>query len=86
MDDLLMRFEKAAQAVQKLSKKPDNETLLTLYAWYKQATAGDLSEPRPGVFDMVGQAKYTAWSKVKGTGKEKAMEEYIALVERLLHK
>jgi acyl-CoA-binding protein len=65
MDDLQMRFEKASQAVQKLPKKPDNDTLLKLYAWYKQATTGDASGPRPGAFDLVGQAKFTAWSKVK---------------------
>lgn len=84
MDDLKTLFEKAAQDVQKLSRKPDNETLLKLYALYKQATVGDVRGPRPGVFDMVGQAKYTAWGKVKGTSKEKAMEAYIALVKRLL--
>lgn len=83
MTDLKTRFEQAAAQAQKLSRRPDNDTLLKLYALYKQSTSGDVSGKRPGMFDMVGQAKYDAWAKVKGTGSEAAMEQYIALVEKL---
>ena len=84
MSDLLAEFEKAAADVQKLSKKPDNETLLKLYGLYKQATSGDVNGPRPGAFDMVGQAKYTAWTKLKGLKKEDAMQQYVTLVQNML--
>ena len=83
MTDLKTRFEQAAAQAQKLSRRPDNDTLLKLYALYKQSTSGDVSGKRPGMFDMVSQAKYDAWAKVKGTGSEAAMEQYIALVEKL---
>ena len=83
MSDLKAQFEKAAQDVQRLSKKPDNDTLLRLYALYKQATVGDVSGKRPGFMDMVGQAKYDAWAKVKGISKEAAMQSYIDLVNEL---
>lgn len=83
MSDLKSQFEKAAQEAQKLPKKPDNDTLLRLYALYKQATVGDVSGKRPGFMDMVGQAKYDAWAKVKGTSKESAMQSYIDLVNKL---
>jgi diazepam-binding inhibitor (GABA receptor modulator, acyl-CoA-binding protein) len=83
MSDLKAQFEKAAQEAQKLPKKPDNDTLLRLYALYKQATVGDVSGKRPGFMDMVGQAKYDAWAKVKGTSKEAAMQSYIDLVNKL---
>ena len=83
MSDLKAQFEKAAQDVQRLSKKPDNDTLLRLYALYKQATVGDVSGKRPGFMDMVGQAKYDAWAKVKGNSKEAAMQSYIDLVNEL---
>jgi len=83
MSDLKTQFEKAAQEAQKLPKKPDNETLLRLYALYKQATVGDVSGKRPGFMDMVGQAKYDAWAKVKGTSKDAAMQAYIDLVNKL---
>ncbi|GAB4579354.1 MAG: acyl-CoA-binding protein [Anaerolineales bacterium] len=82
-DDLQARFETAAQEAQKLSKKPDNTTLLRLYALYKQATMGNVSGSRPGMTDFVGRAKYDAWEKLKNYPKEKAMQDYVALVEKL---
>jgi diazepam-binding inhibitor (GABA receptor modulator, acyl-CoA-binding protein) len=81
--DLKTRFETAAREAQSLAKKPDNNTLLQLYALYKQATVGDVSGSRPGMFDQVGRAKYDAWAKAKGTSKDTAMQSYISLVERL---
>ncbi|GAB4199518.1 MAG: acyl-CoA-binding protein [Roseiflexaceae bacterium] len=83
MSDLTTRFQTAASEAQKLTKRPDNATMLQLYALYKQATSGDVSGSRPGFMDMVGQAKYDAWAKIKGTAKEAAMQQYIDLVERL---
>ncbi|MBI3943863.1 MAG: acyl-CoA-binding protein [Chloroflexi bacterium] len=83
MSDLQARFEAAAQDVQHLPSRPDNDTLLKLYALYKQATVGDISGSRPGFTDFAGRAKYDAWSRVKGTGKEAAMQAYINLVATL---
>ncbi|NWF80858.1 MAG: acyl-CoA-binding protein [Chloroflexi bacterium] len=83
MSDLKATFERAAQEVQQLPKRPDNDALLKLYALYKQATAGDVSGDRPGILDMQGRLKYDAWSKLKGTGAEQAMQDYVALVEKL---
>lgn len=83
MSNLRTQFEAAAKAAQSLPKRPDNETLLRLYALYKQATSGDASGARPGLMDLVGRAKYDAWAGIKGTTAEAAMEQYIALVERL---
>ncbi len=83
MADLKAQFEQAAQDVQKLPRKPDDKTLLSLYAFYKQATAGDVQGARPTGFDLVGKAKYDAWAKLKGTSSEMAMQAYIELVKRL---
>jgi diazepam-binding inhibitor (GABA receptor modulator, acyl-CoA-binding protein) len=82
-DALETRFQDAAEAVQDLPERPDNATLLRLYALYKQATAGDVEGKRPGMMDFSGRAKYDAWAEVEGTPREDAMEQYIALVERL---
>ena len=84
MADLISRFETAAQNVQKLTKRPDNKTLLELYAFHKQAKNADVSGKRPGFTNMVGRAKYDAWAKLKGVSKDEAMQSYIDLVERLL--
>lgn len=83
MSDLASRFEAAVAASKQLPKRPDNDTLLKLYALYKQGTAGDVSGDRPGGFDFVGAAKHDAWAKVEGTSKEEAMSHYIALVDSL---
>jgi diazepam-binding inhibitor (GABA receptor modulator, acyl-CoA-binding protein) len=83
MSDLRAQFEVAAKEAQGLVRRPDNDTMLMLYALYKQATAGDIAGSRPGFTDFVGRAKYDAWAKLKGSGQEQAMQQYIALVERL---
>lgn len=82
-DDLKASFEAAAAAAKKTRKKPDNATLLKLYAFYKQATDGDVKGERPGGFDFVGGAKYDAWAKLKGTTRDEAMTQYIKQVDKL---
>ena len=82
MDDLKEKFESAAIRSKSLPTQA-NETLLHLYALYKQATVGDATGSRPGMFDLVGRAKYDAWAKRAGTTKDQAMRQYVELVERL---
>jgi len=77
------RFEDAQKRAKAFSKTPSNDDLLELYALYKQATAGDVSGSRPGMLDLKGRAKYDAWAKKKGVGKDDAMQKYVALVDRL---
>lgn len=83
MTPLQTQFKTAAQEVQQLSERPDNEILLRLYALYKQATLGDVSGKRPGLTHFVGRAKFDAWAKMKGTSKVEAMQAYVDLVEVL---
>ena len=83
MTDLQSQFEQAAADVQTLPQRPDNETLLQLYAVYKQATAGDVQGKRPGFRDFKGRAKYDAWKKIEGMSQDEAMQEYIELVVSL---
>ena len=83
MSDLQTRFEAAAQGAQELPTRPDDDTLLKLYALYKQATLGNVSGKRPSFTDFVGRVKYDAWKRLRGKSKEKAMQEYIDLVESL---
>jgi len=82
-DDLKAKFAAAAAAAKKTKKKPDNATLLKLYAYYKQSTEGDVAAERPGGFDFVGGAKHDAWSKLKGTSRDDAMQDYIKVVDKL---
>ena len=81
--ELQTRFEQAAAAAKNITTRPDNDSLLQLYALYKQATSGDATGKRPGLFDVVGRAKFDAWAGQKGLGKETAMQQYIDLVGKL---
>ena len=83
MADLNADFEAAVANSRKLSQRPDNGTLLKIYGLYKQATAGDNPEKKPGFGDMVGRAKWDAWNGLKGKSSDEAMQEYIDLVESL---
>lgn len=76
-------FEQATQDAQRLPERPDNATLLRLYGLYKQATEGDSTGPKPGFFDFVGSAKYEAWARLRGTGRDSAMQQYVDLVDQL---
>lgn len=76
-------FEQAAAAAKALPERPDNDTLLELYALYKQGSTGDVSGAKPGFFDFVGVAKYEAWEKLRGLSQEKARSQYVSLVRKL---
>jgi acyl-CoA-binding protein len=77
------QFERAAERSKQFTKRPTNEELLQLYALYKQATEGDATGERPGGFDFKAIAKFDAWEELKGKSREVAMQEYVALVDKL---
>mgnify|MGYP003618696584 FL=1 len=83
MATLKAKFEAAVANSKKLTERPDNNTLLKIYALYKQATVGDNEEKKPGFTDLVGRAKWDAWAKRKGTSDKDAMQQYIDLIESL---
>ena len=82
-DDLKARFEEALEAVKKLSSRPSDDDMLNLYALYKQASVGDVSGDKPGMFDFVARAKYEAWSELAGVSTDDAMNRYIDKVKEL---
>jgi acyl-CoA-binding protein len=84
MATLKEQFDQAALDVKTLKERPDNDTMLRLYALYKQGSEGDVSGPAPGLFDFVASAKHHAWSKLEGTSQESAMKKYIDLVNSLI--
>ena len=76
-------FDKAVADSKNLPEKPDNATLLQIYALYKQATVGEVEGKRPGFTDMVGRAKWDAWNAIKGKSQDQAKAEYVELIESL---
>lgn len=86
MKSLEQQFSEAQADVQKLTDKPDNDTLLELYSYFKQATEGDVTGNKPGPFDFKGRAKWESWESRKGMSREVAMKGYIKLVNHLKSK
>ena len=83
MATLEEQFATAQADVQKLAERPDNDTLLELYSYFKQASDGDVAGDRPGAFEFVARAKYDAWAARKGMKRDVAMRGYVKLVEHL---
>ncbi len=80
MPALKAKFEQAV-ADSTSCRAPDNQTLLQIYALYKQATVGDTTGDRPGFMDLVGRAKWDAWKAVEGKSPNEAMQAYVDLNE-----
>ena len=83
MSDLKSRFDAAVANSKDLSERPDNMTLLKLYALFKQGSLGDNTDKKPGFSDMVGRAKWEAWTTLKGTTADDAMQQYVDLIAEL---
>ena len=80
---LQAQFEAAVADSKDLPERPDNATMLQLYGLFKQASEGDVKGERPGFTEMIARAKFDAWSELKGTSKDEAMKQYIAVIEDL---
>jgi acyl-CoA-binding protein len=83
MSDLQQQFDAAVAQSKQLPERPDNNTLLKLYALFKQGTNGDAEGERPGMSDFIARAKYDAWAAVAGTSREDAMRQYVDLIDSL---
>ena len=83
VNDLL--FTKATQDI-KLLPTPNDDTLLILYSYYKQATIGDINIEKPSFFNFKETTKWNAWTKLKGTSKILAQGNYIKMVKDLQSK
>ena len=66
MADLKAQFEQAVAESKSLPEKPDNMTLLKIYALYKQAQRGDVEGKRPGFTDMVGPRQVGRVERAQG--------------------
>ena len=78
------KFQEAGVRVRTLTSRPSNEDLLTLYALFKQATEGDVSGTKPGMFDFKGLAKYNSWELLKGLEADEARQQYVDKVDAMM--
>ena len=82
MSDLAQRFADAQARIKSVTSL-SNDVLLELYGLYKQATVGDATGSRPGIFDVRGRAKWDAWASRKGMTADAARTTYVDLARRL---
>ena len=76
-------FADARKKVEELYTRMDNKTIRKVYAYYKQATEGDISGKRPSALRFRDRVKFDAWSSISGMSREDAKSAYIDLVNNL---
>lgn len=90
LSPLFSLFERTVDIVQSLPKtgpiQTSYEEKLALYSLYKQATEGNVRSKRPGMLDMLGRAKWDAWSNRRGLGSQDAKQLYVESMLKTLRK
>uniref|UniRef100_A0A3Q2H1N3 Acyl-CoA binding domain containing 7 n=1 Tax=Equus caballus TaxID=9796 RepID=A0A3Q2H1N3_HORSE len=79
-------FDRVAEDVRKLKRRPDDAELKELYGLYKQSVIGDIDIECPAMLDLKGKAKWEAWNLQKGLSKEDAMSAYVSKARELIEK
>ena len=83
-EEIEAQFAQAKDDSVKLSKAPENDVKLKMYALFKQSTAGDYTNgKKPGLMDIAGKFKYEAWKLNEGMSQDDAKQAYIDLVKEL---
>jgi diazepam-binding inhibitor (GABA receptor modulating acyl-CoA-binding protein) len=77
-------FLQKSKLIKKSNINISNEIKLNLYKYYKQAVIGDCNVKAPNFLEYEQKMKWTAWNHIKGTDKNKAMNEYISIVNGIL--
>ncbi|RHY72165.1 hypothetical protein DYB30_002007 [Aphanomyces astaci] len=79
-------FEEAVAAIKDWNPatQPTNDEKLAIYALYKQATVGDATGDRPGIFNLTARYKFDAWAAKKGLSQDDAKAAYVVEVNRQL--
>tara|TARA_B000000441_G_C21500544_1_gene209153 strand:+ start:17 stop:295 length:279 start_codon:yes stop_codon:yes gene_type:complete len=81
--DLDTEFEKHVKIGADLPPQTADNMLIA-YAYYKQATVGDVNVERPQQSSNVIQTfKYDAWKRLTGMDKDEAKKYYIDIIKKL---
>ena len=76
-------FVKACNKVEKIYTRLNSSTIRKIYAYYKQATEGDVFGKRPGVLKLRDRIKYDSWASISGMSEYDAKIAYIKLANDL---
>ena len=76
-------FNRAFQLISELEEGLAPDTMLKLYAYYKQAVSGDIFS-FDGEADVRNAFKFNAWTQLNGMSQDEAKQEYINLAREIL--
>ncbi|MEN8857539.1 MAG: acyl-CoA-binding protein [Flavobacteriaceae bacterium] len=77
------KFTKSFNQISELEETLAPDIMLKLYAFYKQAVAGDTFS-YDGEIDVRDAFKFNAWTQLNGMSQEDAKKEYIKLAKSIL--
>lgn len=84
--DLEIRFEEAVLKASEMSQASlPQDVQLRLYAFYKQATFGNIDLRQATSFDIRNAFKINAWMQISHYSPEEAKEAYIDLINSLIN-
>lgn len=85
LDFRTRQFKIAADYLAKtlLPQGVEDNKLLTLYGYYKQATEGSCNVPKPSFFDFKGKTKWETWKKLGDMRKDEAQIMYVEIIKSL---
>ena len=81
--DLDKEFQEAFQSLSAMKESVAPDVMLKLYAYYKQATSGDIFSIN-GESDVRNAFKFNAWTQLNGMSEDQAKREYINLARQVL--
>jgi acyl-CoA-binding protein len=83
--DLDIRFQEAVEIASKMTQASlPQDVQLRLYAFYKQATYGKLSNNHSESYDLRNAFKTNAWFQISHLSIDEAKENYIEIINSLL--
>lgn len=83
MQEVDKKFRKAYKISSDIKEKLPPDTMLKLYAYYKQATKGNKYSKPSGDNEVRNAFKLNAWFQVNMLTEEEAKKHYVNLVEKI---
>tara|TARA_B100000963_G_C22632257_1_gene675566 strand:- start:1785 stop:2051 length:267 start_codon:yes stop_codon:yes gene_type:complete len=86
IEQLNTSFEMACNLIKTITQNVQNNDLLELYGYYKQATQGDCNTIQPSYFNFKEYKKWEAWKQNLGKDQNNMKLLYINKVKSLMNK
>ncbi len=83
MEEIDKKFQKAYEISSAMKEKLPPDTMLKLYAYYKQATKGTKYTRPSGDNEVRNAFKLNAWFQISMLSEDEAKQHYIHLVEEI---